>query len=178
MREALFSYSDVVMSFALSIVFSATCVVFCLCMGIFWGGRKWANGSASDSCLTCLASQWDGFHCPCNKAILAVGVLVQFNIFSHFQSEIKGAWQWEPLRTQGRVMVCASIIFQTHKGFLVLGLSGSPNQSSHYFFQPRRVQCTDVDTCGKTAAQLQIFSADLNKIFIRHISRLKADSKW
>lgn len=37
--------------------------------------RKGANGSASDSCLTCLASQWDGFHCRCNKAILAVGVL-------------------------------------------------------------------------------------------------------
>lgn len=68
--------------------------------GNLWGGRKWANGSASDSCLTCLASQWDGFHCRCNKAILAVGVLVQFNIFSHFQSEIKGAWQWEPLRTR------------------------------------------------------------------------------
>lgn len=148
-----------------------------LMYGNLWGG-EWANGSASDSCLTCLASQWDGFHCCCNKAILAVGVLVQFNIFSHFQSEIKGAWQWEPLRTQGRVMVCASVICQTHKGFLVLGLSGSPNQSSPYFFQPRRVWCMDMDTCGKTAAQLQIFSADPNMIFIRHISRLKADSKW
>lgn len=154
-------------------------MVFCLCMGIFcWGERKRANGSASDSCLTCLASQWDEFHCRCNKAILAVGVLVQFNIFSRFQTQINGAWQWEPLRTQGHIMICAYIIFQTQQGFLVLGLLESPNQSSPCFFQPRRLQCMDSDMCWKTDTQLQFFSPDLNMIFIRHITRLKADSKW
>lgn len=60
-----------------------------------------------------------------------LGVLVQLSTFNHFQTEIKGAWQCEPLRTLGQVVIRVSIISQAQKGFPVLGLlSGSSNQSS------------------------------------------------
>lgn len=107
---------------------------------LLWGKREWADGRASDSCRTCLASRWDRVHCCCNKAIPTLGVPVQSSIFNHFHSEMKGAWHCEPSRTRGHVVIHVYVIFQTYKGFLVWGIWGSPHQSSAYVLQPRWVQ--------------------------------------